>query len=207
VIERPRHLSYPYTLADEHGQIYCVPEMAQEQNGCLLFALAPDGSWIERDRILEGRVVVDPTIFRFAERWWLLSGNAQGRGSLELDAYYADRIAGPWTPHPLNPVKRDRASARPGGRPFVIGGRLYRPAQDCSRTYGGALTIMEIEELTPERFRERPVLRLEPDPRGPYPDGLHHLVVEDDRIYLDAKRQRYDSWLWLKRWRSIISAR
>jgi hypothetical protein len=207
VIDRDTHLSYPYVFTDEQGQVYCIPEMAQERRGCAVFALAPDGSWSERHRILLDRIVIDPTMFRFDGRWWLLGGNAEGRGSLELDAYYADAIAGPWTPHPLNPLKRDAASARPGGRPFAVGGQLYRPAQDCSRTYGGALTIMAIEELTPTRFRERPVARLEPDANGPYPDGLHHLVVDGNRLYMDGKRQRYDYWLWLKRWRSMIDSR
>jgi hypothetical protein len=64
-----------------------------------------------------------------------------------------------------------------------------------------------IDELTPAAFRERAVVRLEPDAHGPYPDGLHHLVVEDDRMYIDGKRQRYDHWLWLKRWRGMIARR
>jgi hypothetical protein len=203
VIERPYHLSYPYIVADDEGRTWCVPEMGAQRNGCALFELAPDGSWIERARILEGRVVVDPTIVRVGRRWWLLCGNEVGHGSSELEAYYADAIAGPWTPHARNPIKQDRASARPGGRPFVIGGQLFRPAQDCSRTYGGALTIFAIDELTPTAFRERPVVRLDPDPHGPYPDGLHHLVVGDDRIYVDGKRERHDYWLWLKRWRGV----
>jgi len=207
VIDRPTHLSYPFIIADTDGRTWCVPETSEERNGCALFELAQDGEWIERGRILEGRIVVDPTIVRVEGRWWLFCGNGAERGSLELDAYHADAITGPWTPHRLNPLKRDRASARPGGRPFTIDGRLFRPAQDCSRTYGGALTIMAIDELTPTMFRERPVVRLEPDANGPYPDGLHHLVVEDDRIYIDGKRQRYDYWLWLKRWRGMIARR
>jgi hypothetical protein len=97
-------------------------------------------------------------------------------------------------------VKRDAASARPAGRPFTVGTRLYRPAQDCSATYGGAVHVMEIEALTPTDFRESIALRLEPDPRWPYPDGLHHLVVDARRVYFDAKRSHVDWLLWLKAW-------
>ena len=127
-------------------------------------------------------------------------GNDQAAGSLALDAYFAPALDGPWTPHPLNPLKMDLSSARPAGRPFTIEGRLYRPAMDCSQTYGGAVQIMELVDLTTTRFRERLSARIDPDPAGPYPDGLHHLVVDGDEVYIDAKRQRYDKLLWLKNW-------
>ena len=107
-------------------------------------------------------------------------------------------IGGPWTAHPANPVKRDLATARPAGRPFPVNGRLYRPAQDCTWTYGGAVHLMEIVALTPTVFRERLALRLEPDRAWPYPDGLHHLVVDGDRVYFDAKRTYVDWLLWLR---------
>ena len=41
----------------------------------------------------------------------------------------------------LAAVKTDVRSARPAGTPFVYQGELYRPAQDCSRTYGGSIVI------------------------------------------------------------------
>jgi hypothetical protein len=195
-IVRDGHLSYPYTFQDA-PQTYCAPEMSQ-QDGCIVYRLDEQGSWEPCHHLLAGRKVVDPTFFRFEDRWWLLCTNEESAGNLVLYAYYAEELAGPWTPHALNPLKWDLSSARPAGRTFTLGGRLYRPAQDCSETYGGATTIMEILELSPSRFRERPALRMEPDPHGPYPHGLHHLVVETDRIYLDGKTRSYDNLLWLK---------
>jgi hypothetical protein len=115
-----------------------------------------------------------------------------------LHACWAEELAGPWTAHVKDPLKWDLATARPAGRPFEIEGTLYRPAQDCRETYGGAVHVMEVVELTPERFREVQALRLTPDPSWPYPHGLHHLVVERDRVLFDAKRTRHDSLLWLK---------
>jgi len=194
------HLSCPSVFRDEGGRVCCAPEMQQERDGCVLYRLEADGSWQPFDHILRGRDVVDPAVFRHGDRWWVFCGNAQAAGSLALDAYFAPALAGPWTPHPLNPLKMDLSSARPAGRPFTIDGRLYRPAMDCSRTYGGAVQIMEVVDLTATRFRERLAARIDPDPASPYPDGLHHLVVDGDEVYIDAKRQRYDNWLWLKNW-------
>ncbi len=39
----------------------------------------------------------------------------------------------------------------------MLDGALYRPAQDCSVTYGGAVVINRIDRLTPEEFSEQPV--------------------------------------------------
>jgi hypothetical protein len=196
VIARGRHISYPYTFTDG-GDIYCAPEMSQE-DGCVLYRLADDGQWLQQHHVLKGTRLVDPTIFRFANRWWLFGAEPPPLHTRTLHAYFADAIEGPWTPHPLNPLKRDVASSRPAGRPFTIGDRLYRPAQDCHETYGGAVHVMEILTLTPEDFREAVALRLEPDPAWPYPDGLHHLVVDGTRVYFDAKRRRTDFLLPLK---------
>jgi hypothetical protein len=198
------HVSYPYVFRDEEERFWCVPEMQAERDGCVLHRLQADGTFQPVHHILRGRHVVDPTVFRHENRWWLFCTNALAAGSLALDAYCANDLEGRWTPHPLNPLKMDLSSARPAGRPFTIDGRLYRPAMDCSETYGGAVQIMEIVDLTDTTFRERPVARIEPDRASPYPHGLHHLVVDGRTVYIDAKRQRYDKLLWLKNWRNRL---
>jgi hypothetical protein len=43
-----------------------------------------------------------------------------------------------------------------------MGGRIYRPAQDCSRRYGFALSINEIVRLTESSYEEREVTRMLP---------------------------------------------
>ncbi|HKB09652.1 MAG TPA: hypothetical protein VKD69_03320 [Vicinamibacterales bacterium] len=192
VIARDRHVSYPYVFTDG-TRTYCAPEMSQE-DGCAIYALRSDGEWTQAHHVLRGRRLVDATIFRHERRWWLLGTEPPPQHNLVLNAFYADALDGPWHAHAANPVKRDLASARPAGRPLLVNGQLYRPAQDCSETYGGAVHLMEVLALTPTEFRERIALRVEPDPSWPYPDGLHHLVVDGTRVYFDAKRTHVD-WL------------
>src|SRR4029077_11227797 len=100
--------------------------------------------------------------------WWLFAAAPPPLHTSVLHAYYAPAIGGPWSPHANTPLKRDAASARPAGRPFTIGDRVYRPAQDCSVTYGGAVSVMEIETLTPATFRETLALRLQAHPARAY---------------------------------------
>jgi hypothetical protein len=142
-IVRNSHLSYPFTF-DHEGSVYCAAEMGAEKNGCIIYRLGDSGTWTPRHHILRDRTIVDPTFVRADNRWWLFCTDGQGAGSLVLYGFYADALEGPWTPHPFNPLKSDLSSARSAGRPFTIDGRLFRPAQDCSRTYGGAVNVMEI---------------------------------------------------------------
>jgi hypothetical protein len=198
VIAMPTHISYPYTLECE-GRTYCAPEMGASA-GCILYRLDRATGWTPAHHILKDRRLIDPTFFRHGGRWWLFATDATGGGSLALHAFHADAIDQPWTPHQQNPIKVDRTSARPAGRPFRIADQLYRPSQDCSRTYGGAVNVMAIDDLTPATFREHVALRLEADPAWPFPDGFHTLVIDGRRIYVDAKRTQSDGWHWLKVW-------
>ena len=195
-IERRRHISYPYTFTDRDAT-YCAPEMSQE-DGCVLYRLQRDGTWTAAHHILRGVRLVDPTFVRHEDRWWLFGTAPKPRHNRELHAFYADAVDGSWTPHARNPLKDDDTSARPAGRPFMIGDRLYRPAQDCGETYGGAVNVMRIDALTPTAFHESLAIRVDPDPAWPYPHGLHHLVVDGTRLYFDAKRARVDALLPLR---------
>jgi hypothetical protein len=198
VISAPTHISYPFTFESE-GIVYCAPEMAAAR-GLVIYRLDANRTWTPVRHILRDRRLVDPTFVREADRWWLFATDTSGGGSEALHLFSADAVEGEWTAHRRNPVKVDRASARPGGRPFRVAGQLYRPSQDCSRTYGGAVNVMAIDELTPDAFREHVALRLEPDAAWPYPDGVHTLVIDGRHIYIDAKRTSYDNLLGLKVW-------
>ncbi|MBV5333625.1 hypothetical protein JZU54_08920, partial [bacterium] len=88
---------------------------------------------------------------------------------------------GPWRPHANNPVKIDVTGARMAGAPFWHEGALYRPAQDCLRTYGGAVVVYRIEQLTLKTFVEVPVRRLLPDATESCPHGLHTLSAWGQR--------------------------
>jgi hypothetical protein len=68
---------------------------------------------------------------------------------------------------------------------------LYRPAQDCSRTYGGRVIINRVHTLTPVAFHEEAVVAVNPDSAGPYPSGLHTLSQVGTITLIDGKRMRF----------------
>src|SRR5690606_2869051 len=87
-----------------------------------------------------------------------------------LLAFHASRPEGPFLPHPLNPVKEDIRSARPGGMPFEHEGALWRPARDAS-VPGGGISFNRVHSLTPQHFLEETVRTMGALP-GPWSDGI-----------------------------------
>lgn len=197
--EFPYHLSYPCVF-EEDGETYCVPEAYQSKRASL-YRLTEQG-WSLVRHLIEGLPIVDPTLFKHAGRYWLLFTlqNDGAWGNQKLYAYHAPALDAPWVPHVLNPIKCDIGATRPAGNVFGAEGRLFRPSQDCSSTYGAAIVINEVEELSPYSFRERAAARIKPIVGGPYPDGLHTLNAMGDRAVFDSKRFAFDWLAWRKNW-------
>jgi hypothetical protein len=187
VMDDAVHLSYPF-LVEEGGEIWCIPERGGAREVALYRAVEFPLRWERTATLLEGLRASDPSFVRHEGRWWMFCTDDDAAPAIDLHAFHAERLEGPWVPHPWNPLKVDVASSRPGGTPFVHEGVLHRPAQDCTGTYGAALTVNRVDVLTPERFEERRVARIEPDPAGPYPAGLHTLAVLGDVTIVDGKR-------------------
>ena len=187
VLRQSVHLSYPHLIVHD-GQSYCLPEMSGLGRVQLFRADPFPDRWLP-DRILLGSFAgADATLCRHEGRWWLFACDHNDQDETKLFLFHATDLFGPWAAHALNPVKCDLRSARPAGPLFEHNGSLYRPAQDCSRTYGGAVAVNRIRALTPTEFEEETINVLAPDPHGPYPDGLHTLTGVGAVTLVDGKR-------------------
>ncbi len=188
------HLSYP-CLIEDGGEIYCLPENSSAGRVTLLRASRFPEQFEPVAVLLDDFAGVDCTPFHHAGRWWMLAMNHADQDVAKLFLFHAHCLLGPWQPHPWNPVRCDVRNARPAGPPFLHDGRLHRPTQDCSRHYGGAVVIQRMDVLTTEWFHETPVARIEPDPDGPYPNGVHTLTaLGPTRTLVDGKRTRLKVW-------------
>lgn len=190
VIRTPHHLSYPYLIEDK-GELYCIPESAESGRVTLYRLDRGAGAWAEHKVLIDGFPAVDSTLFEHESRWWLLCTDAEAGANEVLHAWSSDSIFGEWTPHAANPIKIDVGSARPAGPPFRHDGHLIRPAQDCSRQYGGALVFNRILKLTPDEFEEELIARLDPDAKGPYPAGLHTICSAGGTTVIDGARYTF----------------
>jgi hypothetical protein len=182
------HLSYPF-LFEADGRLLCVPESSAAGEIALYEVERFPDRWTKIATLVAGRGFADATIFQHEGRWWMAAADVAEKGAnSELYLWFAAAPGGPWEAHPGNPVKIDVRSARPAGAPFRVDGVLYRPAQDCSSTYGARVSINRVLALTPDEFREEVVTTLNPDPHGKYPAGLHTLSSLGDKTLVDGKR-------------------
>jgi hypothetical protein len=181
------HLSYPYLVRDQ-GEIYCIPETHEASEIVLYRAVAFPERWEKVAVLVADLPGNDSTVFRHHNRWWLFTVTIDA-GNHRLHLFHADALTGPWQPHAQPYVKLDPRSVRPAGTPFLHNGELYRPTQDCSRSYGGAIVITRIDVLTPTAFAETPVATLAPV--APYSQGLHTLAAVDGRTLIDGKRRQF----------------
>jgi hypothetical protein len=184
------HLSYPSTWS-ENGRVLCLPEMSAERRQ-VLYELTAGARARMLCVVSSGIAVADPTLFRLGDFYWIAYTDADIGLHDNLCLMYAEQIEGPWFQHRANPVKFDIRSSRPGGTVFYNDGRVFRPAQDCSSSYGSRLVVNEVRVCTPSDYEETAVAVLSPDPSGRFPDGLHTLSVGPDAVLIDGKRVMFD---------------
>ncbi len=202
-IEGHRHLSYPFIVKDNKN-IYCVPESFREGNVGLYKRNFSEEAFIE-ERILVGNInAVDPTLFQYGDHWWLFF-TTRPYSATHLYIYYADNFFGDYRPHVMNPVKIDIRSSRPAGTPFIRDGVLYRPSQDCSRTYGGRVNINKVLKLTPDEFEEVSVGVVEPIKGTPFPKALHTISGVGEFTLIDGKCYRFNYYHFLNQLRRKLS--
>lgn len=196
VLREPWHLSYPQVF-EADGDWWMIPEAYRSGVLTLYRAAAFPYRWAPVVRLELDSPAIDATPFRHDGLWWLAYSPAgpprwkQGR----LHFAFAERLTGPWRLHSGNPVRNDLASSRPGGTAWLENGVPHLPVQDCTRTYGGALSVLRILALSPVRFEaETTAPLLPPLSAGAYHQGLHTLSACGPVTLFDVKR--VDRSLW-----------
>ena len=198
VLREPFHLSYPYVF-EWDSQIYMVPESYQANSVRLYRAIDFPVSWSFVGDLLTGDDFEDTCVFRFNDRWWLITDHARPpywAGTLRL--FYSEHLMGPWIEHPKSPVIDGNPHiARPAGRVIVWNDRAIRFTQDCSPVYGSEVRAFEITELTATEFEEEQfgvssVLQGSGD--GWNACGMHHLDphLAGDGCWIAC----VDGWFW-----------
>jgi hypothetical protein len=191
VLERPYHLSYPFVFEWEN-QFYMIPETGTKRTIELFRCTEFPIHW-ELDTVLMENVnATDATLIRVDELWWMfvnIGERAYPSDWDELYLYYSSNLRGPWTPHPMNPLKSDARGSRPAGRLFYWNDKLHRPAQNSTGRYGYGISMNEVIRLTKDDYLEREVNQITPawDKRLV---ATHTLNFSEDLSVIDCLMRR-----------------
>jgi hypothetical protein len=167
IVEESYHLSYPFVF-DHDGDIWMIPECG-EANGIYLYrAESFPYKWRRESCLVDGIAAYDTTLLRHGGQFWLFVCERLWNSSSWdiLNLFHAATLTGEWLPHRRNPVLFDGALSRPGGAVFTHQGHHLRPVQDCTKQYGGALSLCRIETLGENEFSQVPFGRIHCGPHG-----------------------------------------
>ncbi|MGI4745021.1 MAG: glucosamine inositolphosphorylceramide transferase family protein [Janthinobacterium lividum] len=190
VLKKPWHLSYPVVF-EASGETWMLPEAYKSGTLTLYRAGTFPSEWEPVCDIPLDGPAIDATPLFHEGKWWLFyspSHSKIGRRG-HLHVAWADHPTGPWHLHPLNPVRIDLGSARPGGTPRLQDGVIILPVQDCRSTYGAAIRELSITHLDETSF-------IAADHAGvsaagwmaPFTDGFHTLASAGPVTLIDVKR-------------------
>lgn len=185
IIRGDTHFSYPFVF--EHaGELWMLPENSASGRLQLFRCTEFPHRWVPDRILMEGIRYADPTLFEHDGRWWLFLTLGAGFFGVNTNLllFSADSpLSEEWTPHPMNPIVSGFHRSRPAGRLFRIGGRIFRPSQDCLKKYGHGLIIHEVTRLDSRHYEEHPVRHILPWNESIV--GVHHLDVMGDMLAMD----------------------
>jgi hypothetical protein len=193
VLERDYHLSYPF-IFNWLGKYYMIPESAEHRTIDLYECVEFPYKWRFKQNLMNNIKAVDTTMLYYGGKWWLFTAIAENEAAaphFELFLFYADSpFTDNWIAHPLNPVASDVKNARPAGDVFIRDGKLFRPSQDCSKTYGYGFDLNEIVILSDTEYLERKIKSVRPDGRTKI-FATHTYAKQENLTVIDALARRY----------------
>jgi len=166
ILEKPYHLSYPFIFSWQ-GNHYMIPESGANRTVDVYRLEHFPAKWTFHATLLSKIKAADTTLYFYQNRWWLFTNIQQNMGTanwVELFLFYADSpFSDNWISHPQNPIVSDVRRARPAGSIYEQHGKLFRPAQDCSKTYGYGIRVHQILTMNEQEYHEVEVRYIEPD--------------------------------------------
>jgi hypothetical protein len=195
VLRLEHHLSFPF-IFEWQNQWFMLPEAAE--TGCLQFYschhFPADWRPVGTAAPITG---IDSVLYHHEGLWYLFTTQQEVAGAATnevLTLWYAvDFLTGNWQIHPQSPLFRDITKGRMAGRIFQHKGALYRPAQDGSKGYGGALGIYKITELSPTAYAEEWVTTIAPEWK-PQLTKVHTWNVYEQATVADAMQLKPRFW-------------
>lgn len=180
LLELNTHLSYP-AIIRQGDDIFVCPENGA--SGKLsLYKYNPTTHKLDFVKVVLDEALADATIRRMGDDYFMFATKVPNTQedlflykSLQFDGEYSE----------VGLVSQGRLSSRPAGDIFEVDDVLYRPAQNCSQRYGGAVELMKVCECGGDVYREEHYLTLNPS-SFKYNLGLHTINFHRGLCVIDG---------------------
>lgn len=146
LMELDTHLSYP-AFIKKAGVTYVYPENGASGSLKMYRYDEQNHKLVEPVCILND-AVADSTILYFNGAYYIIATKSKN-SKVNAYLYQSKDLFGPFKLVTETPVQTNRSCSRPAGNWIDISGKLFRPSQDCSMSYGGAMNIMSVDSLLP----------------------------------------------------------
>lgn len=189
IIEQPYHMSYPCVFEFE-GEQYMIPETSAGCTLDLYRAVNFPDQWELDTNLLTDVKYVDTTVVKLNGNFYAFTYGKEGREwkfklfALDMQQKKLEAIA-------------EKTYSTNIGRPagyFSYAGGLRRPAQDCSRKYGEALLIYQIDKMEKNGLEEHIVGTIHANkiPLSKSADRIHTYTCDDTYEVVDVYYEKLD---------------
>lgn len=213
VLQQPYHLSFPFVFED-NGHVFMIPE-SQESDAIHLFRADNDDLtsfskvrtllYRERTRDIHYNFN-DSHIFKKDSIYYLFTSFQKNWMYYQELYMTGDLLNGEFVCHPKSPVCVNNEFGRNAGSLINVNGKLFRVTQDCHADYGDNVSLMEIDVLSPDDYREH-VFRRKVLPNNTiFNQGGHQLnVARFKGKYVYATDYKQNRWAWYKLWIALLT--
>ena len=196
IIENSYHMSYPDVFKYEE-KYYMIPESSANNSVDLYVADHFPDKWRKEKTLISDKKYVDSTVYQDDNGLFLISYTMAG--DYEIHVFKLNMVDKELKL--LSKKRYEKNMARPGGRLFIQNGKLLRPAQDCSRKYGEALILYQVDSLNRDgNYEEHELKRIETNSiKTPQKsDRIHHLTSDRTYKVIDIYQERFDPLHFLR---------
>lgn len=184
VIDLSTHLSFP-AYYRENGKVYIYPESTKTGKLTLYEYDENTGNAVPV-KVLSNYPLADAVIMNYKERETILATTSPGDNGKVLDFYDCNDNSAT----PVSKIRFKTNVARNAGLPFIIDGRIIRPAQDCSKSYGSCVVLQEM--IHKDNVLEFNEIKRFYSPLFNYREAFHTFNVFDNQmIAVDAEGFRF----------------
>lgn len=180
LLELDSHLSYPAIIRHK-GELFVCPENGTTGK-LTMYQYDKELHQLHPVKVVIEEALADATIRKIGDEYYMFATKVP-KTQEDLYLYKSDHFDGDYEEVGL--ISEGRAHSRPAGDLFEVDGILYRPAQNCSKRYGGAVEVMKCM-LSPDRkYSEVHCFSLNPTSFR-YNIGLHTINFYNGGCVIDG---------------------